>query len=752
MSRYNYSCFKIRIDPTSKKRQGLHAGDVVRRQYADESRVIYSLMVVLSTGEEPITLPDGRQAVSPFFTGALIEGDEPQAGELLDFVRLTNLMDERRSGALYLTASDDASPYLDVIDGMATERSLCWPASEKEYGYTGDELFVSTYIAEVPGASRVFRLTKNGMDNTAGNPMGFCQCFKRVPAHPARLVFSFKTRASRACNGIRVSFGILDGECEADEVISLTSEWQYRVFMVTVDYPVTYEREFLIDLKGTTFREGDWWEIADLNVIELSSLATFEGATKARVGRITGIADPLFGFLEGYGAYFQRLYATQDVNVAGTLTAGDEDGFASTFYVGRIHKNCLINSLAPNFRTAVQSGGLVPPSGIGKSYLLPAGETLLECQNENWTQTHAGERYCFSFWAKGVQEDVLRLRHGSTFLGELSIGTSWVRYSVVLSVVPVSGSPMVIGLKCGRMFYFASPQLEKGGHPSLYQPTDEVLNETEAYGAWFNRGGVGGTIQHPLLRLNADGSISSADGSFVINRDGTGYFADGRFRWTKDTIRLQDVTIRWEDLDETVREEMKPRSVSIEGGSIFHYPDELSGSVCEPESIVLVGTECNFTGTEYVWEYLGSDGQWKPAGGLLAVYRVTSDFHGWEGRDVLTFRFTSVVDDKSYSVTHTVFKHYDGANSYSLYVESEYGTVFHNGQISTTLHARVYQGGTEVTERIPEHCFRWTRTSLNAESDTLWNATEHVGRSLHITEDDVWRKAVFNCEVEISSS
>lgn len=35
MALYEYSRFKIRIDPGSKKRQGLHAGDVVRRQYAD---------------------------------------------------------------------------------------------------------------------------------------------------------------------------------------------------------------------------------------------------------------------------------------------------------------------------------------------------------------------------------------------------------------------------------------------------------------------------------------------------------------------------------------------------------------------------------------------------------------------------------------------------------------------------------------------------------------------------------------------
>ena len=124
MALYEYSRFKIRIDPGSKKRQGLHAGDVVRRQYADGAQTFYSLMVVLATGEDSVLLSDGIHASSPFFIGALIEGDEPRDGELLDFVRLTSLTDERRSGAMYLTASDEEAPYMDVIDGMGTERSL----------------------------------------------------------------------------------------------------------------------------------------------------------------------------------------------------------------------------------------------------------------------------------------------------------------------------------------------------------------------------------------------------------------------------------------------------------------------------------------------------------------------------------------------------------------------------------------------------------------------------------------------------
>ena len=112
--------------PESHKTQGLQEGDVVRRQYLDGKNLIYSLMIVLQTGIDIILDKTGKELESSFFIGALIEGDEPVNGELLDFVRTTNLFNTDRSGALYLTASDSEAPFMDIIDGMAFENSLCY--------------------------------------------------------------------------------------------------------------------------------------------------------------------------------------------------------------------------------------------------------------------------------------------------------------------------------------------------------------------------------------------------------------------------------------------------------------------------------------------------------------------------------------------------------------------------------------------------------------------------------------------------
>lgn len=747
MALSRYSQYKIIIAPDSKKRQGLRTGDVVRRQYTDGEITRYSLMVVLDTGTDIVAGPDGRDLNSPYFIGALLEGDEPRDGELLDFVRMTSLTDQARSGAMYLTASDADSPYMDAIDGLGSEYSLCHPHSAGEYGFTGENLVTPSYRDFEDGVSHIFRLTKNSMSNDPMDAMGFCQTIPSVPEHPARLIVSYKIRSSKPCSDVRVLFQTKDYcEQEAWQDIDTTVEWQYRLFAVTIDFPADVPREFLIDFKYADYDENDWWEIAELNIVRQSDLSNFSAAMKVRVGRITGVADPLFGVLEGYGAYFQNLYATKNVNVAGTLTAGDEQGFASTFYVGRIHKNCFVNSLEPKFTTwSIPCVGY-PPAGIGKFFLLPIGTSKLECQDEKWASDHQGQQYCLSFWAYAVHRHTISIEQGGEVIGTVDVDTAWQRHHLMLKIASVADAPLRIDITASQTFFFASPQLEAGTTPTLYQPTDQTLAESSDYGAWFARGGIGGTIQNPLLRLEADGSIRSANGSFVINTDGTGYFAGGKFSWTKDTIDLKDITLRWEDFDKDTQQELRPKSVSISGSNAFHYADALI-PVAQPETITLVATEQNFTAENRRWEYLASAGEWKDAGGRDTTLLLRPDSHTWEEREVLTLRYTASYQGKEYSATFTVAKLYDGESAYSVYIDTDKGTVLQNGIGEITLTAHVMRGADEVTEHIPENSFLWTRQSDDPNADMQWNFSEPRGRTLLIDGGDVARKAVFNCEI-----
>lgn len=752
MAKYNYHRYKIRIAPDSRKMQGLATGDIVCRHYADTERTVYSLMVVLETGQERIETPGGV-SLSPYFVGALLDGDEPCDGELLDFMRVSNLLDQERSGALYLTSSLSDAPYMDVIDGVGTVNALCRPTAgggsvdtptTDRYCCTAAYL-ASAYKPEEDGIRRILRMTRNDAAAEPGATVGLVQKLDTTIGYPQRVVISYRTRASKHLAGVSLILECQDsGNTDGQDTVDISTQWQYKLSVIATDYPDN-RRTLRLDLTDG-LNTGEWVEIAELNICLLSDIASFSKATRVRVGKISGIVDPLFGVLDGYGAYFQSLYATKNVNVSGTLTAGDQDGFASTFYVGRIHRNCFVNSLQPRFTPRILPGNVKPPTGVGEVSMLPLGTSTLTCQNESWTLAHHGESYCFSFWAYAARAHTITLQHGGMPLGTLDIGTHWGRHSMNLRIMHVADEPLRIDFFSSEGLYFASPQLERGGKPSFYQPTDEVLNLTDEYGAWFSRGGIGGTIQNPLLKLDDDGTIRSAGGSFVINADGTGYFAGGRFRWTQDAIELRGITIRWEDFDEEAQKALLPMSVAISGTDAFHYNDALE-PVVQPASITLIATEQNFMAESRRWDYLGADGVWKDAGSHVTTLLLTPDFHAWEQREVLTLRYTATHKQKEYTDTYTVIKHYDGQSAYSVYIQTDKGTVLQNGIGETTLAAHVMRGAEEVTERIPDTGFLWTRQSNDAQGDAQWNASQHRGRTLTITGEDVARKAVFNCEV-----
>ncbi|WP_320889038.1 hypothetical protein [Bacteroides sp.] len=606
MSKFNYPSFKILIDPQSKKTQGLRIGDVVRRQYFDHPKLIYSLMVVTETGVDVI-----GQGESAYFIGALIEGDEPKSGELLDFVRVTNLFDTARSGALYLTASDAEAPYMDVIDGMAVEKSLCYPymgggeadvPNMNKYACIGADCLETSYQISSEEASRIFRITRNKV-NAGNKVLGMKQSLEKCPEHPARLLISYKIRASKVMAGIPLSFGYTDGtEMDGNDRIDIGTEWQYKLSLISVDYPVRYQRSLLLDLTALLTSEGDWCEIADLNIIRQSDISTFAGATKARVGKIKGVVDPIFGVLEGYGAYFQNLYATRNVNIAGTLTAGDENGFSSTFYVGKIHKNVILNSIACEFSDS-QVVSELTPVGIGDVRQM-GSDTRLKVQSNEWRDSHTDKKYCFSIWIKGTSGNV-SVYQDEHFIQDIEVDceNEWKRYRVAFTVKTSLQPELSVWFKnLPGSLMVSAPQLEAGATPSQYQPTDGTLAYTEDYGAWFNKGGIGGTIQNPLLKLNEDGSISSRDRSFVINPDGTGHFASGRFTWTKDTITLQDITIKWEDLSEEAQENLSPVTLDIVSRSGLVVKNN-SNDVDATAVLYRNGKELDTDGTEYIYTW-----------------------------------------------------------------------------------------------------------------------------------------------------
>ncbi len=785
------SKYQILIAPDSKKVQGLQTGDIVRRQYFDGSNVIYSLMCVLAYGTTkkltteaqfdsdgtPILDQNGKITTTnvevdvPYFIGALLEGDAPKTKELLDFARITNLFNVDRSGALYLTASDDQAPFMDVIDGIGRNKSLSWPENiasdafedpHSQYIVRGSCL-TQQYKSYEDGNNRIVRLTKNSASS------GFCglnQDFYELVEAQKRVLVSYKARASKPVTveaEIAYSTGIIK---DAEWTEDLSQDWCYHFQAINVINSGRHLRTFKLDLQNLGV--GDWVEIADFNIILLDSISHFGEATSMRIGKLDGIADPVFGSLTGYGAYVQKLYASQTAHISGTLTAGDENGFASTFYAGKIHRNCFRNSCDVNFLSSIliDDDSVINPTGMGHIYkTATSSELRMVAQNRDWLNNHLDNRYCFSFWAYAMKPCQIGIKQNGKLVGSIQIASSqtheWRRLhlffdllkpdvdseDLILSLTPTFSNSLYQSVAGSinpdeQLLYFTAPQLEIGELCTQYQPTDDILDETDDYGAWFARGGIGGTIQNPLLRLNYDGTgaIDTRTKSFRLNQDGSGYLANENIKWDQNgkVTFGKDVTLNWDNLGKDAQDEMANRYMRILGQDTFTIigqEDSKNGKTCSPASIELSLEEVGFesTSSQRKWYLMiGEDWVLIPGanGQTLEVLPDSCYWLGYvtpppatdsdgnpityHGESRVTFRCVITLNDaRTYADTFTVIKQY--VQGYTVKITSSKGNAFQNGLCSTVLRATVYYQGQPVSDEYAlEHfTFTWHRYKIN---------------------------------------
>lgn len=734
MAIYTFKKYKISLQHDSKKTQGLRTGDIVRRQYFDGTNLIYSLMCVLSYGKEEVVDANTNEIVERnYFIGALLEGDIPQSEQILDFARITNLFDTSRSGALYLTGSDDQAPYMDVIDGIGRNASLSWPeniASEDyadaESQYVVSGVVDSEYLPSIEDNYRVLHLTRQNVVDY--NFVGIQQDFYKHMQNPNRVLVSYKIKASRklAC---KMSLGYQDGtRIDGEETYNITTDWQYKLHAITIDYSGRYLRTLKLDLSAMKANDEVW--ISDFNIILLSSITNFGDASKMRVGKLTGISDPVFGQLDGYGGYMQKLFASKSAHISGTLTAGDENGFASTFYAGRIHRNTFLNSLDIDFATSVLiDKTLGNPTGIGSVYKFNSSVTM-NAQTNAWLLRNVGKRYTLSFWTYTEAGGQISILQNNKVVGTLQVAEglslSWYRHKITFELQgPQKSEGLTISLApslsiSGAYVYFVAPQLELGDIATQYQPTDSILNETNDYGAWFNRGGIGGTIQNPLLRLNYDGqgSIDTRTGSILLKTDGSGHLANANIKWTPqgDVTFGKGVTMTWDNLDNTVKDELVSKSIRITGPDTFALLGDLTGAepTTKPATITLSIEEENIqsTSSQRQWYYL--DGYdyipFEGENGKTLTIMPYGDY--WNNSQTLTVRCCVTINDVEYADIFTIKRQY--IIGYTLEIISSQGTSMKNGACQTVLTANVYYQGKLVDpDYVAEnYTFLWTKYHL----------------------------------------
>lgn len=738
MAVFNYKKFKVSIDPESKKIQGLRTGDIVRRQYQDGNNIVYTLMCVLSSGTDSIT-EDEVVKERHYFIGALLEGNAPQSNEILDFIRVANLFDEDRSGAIHLTATDSQSPYMDVIDGIGKNMSFCYPESiaspdfsdsTRQYIIEGSGYVEAEYIKSDNDVNRICHLTRNS--DLYDGVIGLKQEFYQYVENPDRVIVSYKIKASRELYNITGTLGYSDGSRVDGEVqTEVSTEWEYKLHTITVDWSGRHLRSFVLNINDS-LTEGDEVWIADFNIILQSSVGTFSNASHVRIGKMNGIVDPVFGRLSGYGGYLQKLYASKSVNISGTLTAGDENGFASTFYAGKIHRNVFVNSLDASFTSSVEKEtGHSSPTGIGHIYKSNITITLI-AQSEEWLNNKINKKYCFSCWIYAFNSCTINISQNGYIVGSFIVENKdtcqWIRHNVSFDLLQgTPGEKLLISLSPTfneseteqDLFLFTAPQLESGEFATQYQPTDSILNITEDYGAWFNRGGIGGTIQNPLLQLNYDGegSIGTRSKSLLLRQDGSGYLANRNIEWDEDgDVRFGDnVTVGWGNIDDEVKSELQTKSVSIDGTDTFMMIGDTSPDsyYCYPKSIELSAIESNVAQeSDRKWYYLYNNKYHLFESETGQTITISPDGEYWNKENVLTIKYEVTANQEVFYSTITLKKLY--VIGYSIELESSRGKSFKNGDCSTIINANVYyQGKLLDQDFINENfTFQWEKYTL----------------------------------------
>lgn len=753
MSVFDYKTYKISLRYDSKKTQGLKTGDIVRRQYFDGSVMVYSLMCVLDYGKEEVLDENNNLQERSYFIGALLEGDAPKTNEILDFARITNLYDEERSGALYLTAADSHAPYMDVIDGIGRNASLCWPENiantenidpASQYVVCGTECVEYNYIRQESGYSRICHIKRN---EVVGNGfIGLKQDFYQYVANPNRVLVSYRIKSSSP-SSLTASLGYVD-DVRMDGVVDIntTTDWQYKLHAITVDWSGRHLRSFKLDMSSLEVGTEVW--ISDFNIILLSSIANFMDVSQTRIGKLGGLIDPVFGKLEGYGGYMQKLFASRAAHISGTLTAGDENGFGSTFYAGKIHRNAFINSLDINFLSSVSiDENIINPTGVGNVYEIIEKADMV-AQHSEWLAERVDKPYCFSFWiyAKSpCQLEILQNNHVISVLQiEHDMTYEWRRMNIAFNLLAADSEDLLLSINpvfyevsqdeleiVERIIYFTAPQLESGKVQTQYQPTDDVLTFTDDYGAWFNRGGIGGTIQNPLLQLNYDGegSIGTKTGSFKLHPDGSGFLANQNISWDPAgrVVFGDKVTINWNNLDASFQQAAISKSIHITGADTFTLLGDDSSSATQfyPQSITLTMSEENLSSTssQRKWYYLRGNEWIRLTNSNAKTLTVLPDGHYWEkDSSVLTIKCEVTVGTNVYTDTLTIRKQY--IIGYTLKVTSTQGDLFRNGQCATTLKASVYYQGNLVSDAwVAENfTFVWKKYNLPdiENEDTTW--------------------------------
>ena len=108
---------------------------------------------------------------------------------------------------------------------------------------------------------------------------------------------------------------------------------------------------------------------------------------------------------------------------------------------------------------------------------------------------------------------------------------------------------------------------------------------------------------------------------------------------------------------------------------------------------------------------------------------------------------TIILKDKKVKVNGKI-EELESGLPYQVNIISSNGEIFKNGNIETVLTLSVIYKGKEIVDTLNNEQIIWTRVSRDPIGDQEWNRNHKgKGKSITITSDDVYSKAVFEVEI-----
>ena len=87
-----------------------------------------------------------------------------------------------------------------------------------------------------------------------------------------------------------------------------------------------------------------------------------------------------------------------------------------------------------------------------------------------------------------------------------------------------------------------------------------------------------------------------------------------------------------------------------------------------------------------------------------------------------------------------------GASPITVEIISSSGTIYINNGINATLSAKAFQGNKDITNEFPDSAFLWEKYDMDGVRDPVWS---YAGKTVTIKNTDVFKRAIFNCTLDI---